>query len=43
MVPENETYKILWDFEVQTDHLISVRQLDLKIVKKKKKEEKIDK
>ena len=21
-VPENETHKVLWDFEIQTDHLI---------------------
>ena len=31
-------YKILWDFEIQTDNLISARRLDLGIVKKKKKE-----
>ena len=24
----NETHKILWDFEIQTDHLISVRRTD---------------
>ena len=33
---ENETYKIIWDFEIQTDHLISVRRPDLIIMKKKK-------
>ena len=22
---ENETHKILWDFDIQTDHLISAR------------------
>ena len=27
-VKENETYKILWDFDVQTDHLILVRWPD---------------
>ena len=25
---ENETYKILWDFEIRTDHLISTRPSD---------------
>ena len=35
---ENEMRKkILWDFEIQTDHLISARRLDLEIVSKKKK------
>ena len=44
---ENETYKVLWDFKMQTDHLISTRRLDLVIVnnnnnnkKKKKKKRK---
>ena len=32
---ENETHKILWDFEIQTDHLISARRPDLMIVQKK--------
>ena len=32
---ENEMYQILWDFEIQTDHLISTRQPDLVIVNKK--------
>ena len=31
---ENEMHKILWDFEIQTDHLISARRSDLGIVKK---------
>ena len=39
-VTENETHKLLWDFEIQTDHLISARRLDLVIVKKKKKKKK---
>ena len=39
-IPENETYKIHWDFEIQTDHLISTRWPDLLIVKKKKKKKK---
>ena len=36
-VQENETHKILWDFEIQTNHLISARRQHLVIVKKKKK------
>ena len=28
-VLENETHKVLWDFEVQTDHLSQVRRPDL--------------
>ena len=37
---ENGTLKVLWDFEIQTDHLISARRPNLMIVnnKKKKKE-----
>ena len=35
-VLENETYKLLWDFEIQTDHLISTRRLDLVIINKKR-------
>ena len=31
---ENETYKVLWDFEIQTYHVISARQPDLVIVSK---------
>ena len=34
---ENETHKILGDFEIDTDNLISARWPDLVIVKKKKK------
>ena len=33
---ENETYKLLRDFEIQTDRLISARRPDLMIVNKKK-------
>ena len=36
-VLENETHKLLWNLEIQTDHLISARQPDLVIVLKKKK------
>ena len=41
---ENDTHKLLWDFDVQTDHLISARRQDLLIIntkKKKKKKERI--
>ena len=34
---KNETRQILWDFEIQTDHLISARRLHLQIVTKKKR------
>ena len=37
---ENETHKILWEFEIKTDHLISVRRQNLEKVKKKKKKKK---
>ena len=33
----NETYKPLWDLEIQTDHLISARRPNLKIINKKKR------
>ena len=36
-VLENETHKLLWDFEIKRDHLISARQPDLIIINKKKK------
>ena len=39
-IQENETQKILWNFEVQTDHLILVRRLDVLIVNKKEKKKK---
>ena len=34
---ENETHKIFWELEIETDRLISARQLDLVLVNKKKK------
>ena len=34
---ENETYKILWDFEIQTDHLIPVRRSNLVLINKDNK------
>ena len=39
-VLENDTYKLLWDFDKQTDHLISARRPDLIIIKKKKEKKK---
>ena len=34
-VLENEGYKILWDFSIQTDHVIKARRPDLIVVDKK--------
>ena len=42
-IQENETDKLHWDFEIQTDHLISARRPDLVIVKKTKQKEKAKK
>ena len=36
-VLENDTHKLLWDFDIQTDHLILARRPDLIIINKKKK------
>ena len=36
---ENEMHKVLWDFEIQTDPLITASQPDLVIVNKKEKNE----
>ena len=36
-VLENDTHKLLWDFNIQADHLISARRPDLIIINKKKK------
>ena len=33
---ENERHKILWDFEIQTDHPISARRSDLVLLTRKK-------
>ena len=35
-VLEDDTHNLLWDFDIQTDHLISARRPDL-IIKKKKR------
>ena len=34
---ENDTHELLWDFDIQTDHLISARKPDLIIINNKKK------
>ena len=36
-VIENDTYKLIWDFNIQTDHLIPARRPDLIIINKKKR------
>ena len=36
-VLENDTQKLLWNFDIQMDPLISARRPDLKIINKKKK------
>ena len=38
-VQENETQKILWDFEIQTDNSIQTRRPDLVLIVKKRKTE----
>ncbi len=40
-VLENDTHKLLWDFDIQTDHLISARRPELIIINKKKRKKKI--
>ena len=37
LVLENDTHKLLWDFNIQTDHLIPDRRPDLIIINKKKR------
>ena len=39
-VLENATHRLLWDFSIQTDHLIQARRPDLIIINKKKKKKK---
>ena len=36
-VQENDTHKLLWDFDIQTDHLIPARRPDLIMINKKRK------
>ena len=38
-VQENDLHKLLWDFNIQTDHLIPARRPNLIIINKKKKKE----
>ena len=40
-VLENDTHKLLWDFDIQTDHLISARRPGLIIINKKGKSAKL--
>ena len=40
-VLDNDTHKLLWDFDIQTDNLISARRQDLKIINNNKKKKKI--
>ena len=35
-VQESDTHKLLWDFDIQTDHLISARRPDFIIINKKR-------
>ena len=36
-VLENNIHKLLWDFDIQTDHLFAARRPDLIMVNKKKR------
>ena len=36
-VLDNNTHKLLWDFDIYTDHLISARRPDLIIINEKKR------
>ena len=38
-VPENETHKIFWNFEIQTDHQIPAIKPDLVLINEEKKKE----
>ena len=40
-VQENDTHKLLWDFDIHTDHLISASRPDLIIINKKREFAKI--
>ena len=42
-VLENDTHKLLWDFDIHTGHLISARIPDLIIIKNQKKKKKKEK
>ena len=34
---ENDSHKLLWDFNIQTDHLIPARRRDLIVINKRKR------
>ena len=36
-VLKNDTHKLLWDFDIQTGHLISTRRPDLIVINNKKR------
>ena len=36
-ITENEKFKILWDFTVQTDHIVEARRPDMMIIDKENK------
>ena len=38
-VLENKTHKLLWDFDIQTDHLIPTRRPDIIVINNNKKRE----
>ena len=40
-VLENDTHKLLWDFDILTYHLISAKRPDLIIINKKRKPAKL--
>ena len=39
-VLENDTHKLLWNFDIQTDHLISARRPDLIVINNNNKKKK---
>ena len=42
-VLENDSQKLRWDFNIQTDHVIPARRPDLIIINKKKKKRELAK
>ena len=42
-VLENETHKLLWDFDIQTDHLLSPRRTDIIVINKQTNKQKTKK
>ena len=41
LVLENDSHKLLWDFNIQMDHLIPARRPDLIIINKKRESAKL--